>query len=110
MKSYRSLGGLLLASTMLFAPHAVAQDGAESSASADSGIALSIQPTYTDEIVVRGRNIPNPQRATSQVATFLGEDDLARTGDAEPLREAVRRVEAALGAQHPQMAMYAALL
>ena len=78
MKSYRSLGGMLFATTMLFAPNAVAQDGAEE----DSGIVLSIQPTYSDQIIVRGRNIPNPQRATSQVATFLGEEDLARTGDA----------------------------
>jgi len=28
-----------------------------------------------------GRNIPEPQRATSQVATFLNADDLKRTGD-----------------------------
>ncbi|GJL90715.1 TonB-dependent receptor domain-containing protein [Hyphococcus sp.] len=81
MKSYRSLGGMLFATTMLFAPHVVAQDGAEAGATTDSGIVLSIQPTYTDEIIVRGRNIPNPQRATSQVATFLGEEDLARAGD-----------------------------
>ncbi|NWG91211.1 MAG: TonB-dependent receptor [Parvularculaceae bacterium] len=34
-----------------------------------------------DEIVVRGQFIPEPQQATSQVATFLSAEDLARTGD-----------------------------
>ena len=35
---------------------------------------------------------------------------LARTNDDGPLREVVRRMEATLGAQHPQTAQYAALL
>jgi len=34
-----------------------------------------------DEIIVRGEYIPEPQRATSQVASFLSSEDLARTGD-----------------------------
>lgn len=34
-----------------------------------------------NEIVVRGRNIPQPMRTTSEVATFLSSADLARTGD-----------------------------
>jgi outer membrane receptor protein involved in Fe transport len=33
------------------------------------------------EIVVRGEFIPEPQQTTSQVASFLSADDLARTGD-----------------------------
>ncbi len=41
----------------------------------------NIIPEITDEIVVRGTNIPDPQRATAQVSTFLSADDLARTGD-----------------------------
>ena len=32
-------------------------------------------------VVVRGEFIPEPQRQTSQVATFLSSEDLARTGD-----------------------------
>lgn len=72
MKSFRSLGGMLLATTML-APlsSANAQDMSQPA------------PNYeiADEIIVRGVNIPEPQRATSQVATFLNADDLARTGD-----------------------------
>jgi outer membrane receptor protein involved in Fe transport len=41
--------------------------------------ALAQEPV--DEIVVVGRNIPEPQRATSQVASFLSDEDLKRTGD-----------------------------
>jgi TonB-dependent receptor len=36
----------------------------------------------TEVIVVRGEFIPEPQRETSQVATFLTDNDLARAGDA----------------------------
>jgi outer membrane receptor protein involved in Fe transport len=32
-------------------------------------------------VVIRGEFIPEPQRQTSQVATFLSSEDLARTGD-----------------------------
>ncbi|MCA8904158.1 MAG: hypothetical protein KDA43_04835, partial [Hyphomonas sp.] len=32
-------------------------------------------------VVVRGEFIPEPQRQTSQVASFLSSEDLARTGD-----------------------------
>lgn len=74
MKPYQTFGSALFASTMLIAPAALAQDE-------DAGSGVSIQPTYSDEIVVMGRNIPEPQRATSQVATFLNADDLKRTGD-----------------------------
>lgn len=72
MKSYRSLGGMLLATTML-AP----MSGASAQTTPEPGSDFEI----TDEIIVRGRNIPEPQRATSQVATFLNADDLKRTGD-----------------------------
>jgi len=66
MKSKLSLSSLLLLSTVLLSP----------------SLAVAQQPEpVADEIVVRGRNIPEPQRATAQVATFLSADDLARTGD-----------------------------
>ncbi|MEL7545362.1 MAG: TonB-dependent receptor [Pseudomonadota bacterium] len=35
-----------------------------------------------ETVVVRGQFIPEPQRETSQVASFLSEEDLARQGDA----------------------------
>ncbi|MBB5518763.1 TonB-dependent receptor domain-containing protein [Amphiplicatus metriothermophilus] len=74
MKSKHALNGLLLATTMLIAPiGAAAQDASET--------VLPTAPVFTDEIIVRGRNIPEPQRATSQVATFLSAEDLTRTGD-----------------------------
>ncbi|MEQ8935245.1 MAG: hypothetical protein RIE56_05585, partial [Amphiplicatus sp.] len=66
MKSKLSLSSLLLLSTVLLSP----------------SLAVAQQPEpVADEIVVRGRNIPEPQRATAQVATFLSADDLKRTGD-----------------------------
>ncbi|HBS33993.1 MAG TPA: TonB-dependent receptor, partial [Parvularcula sp.] len=64
-----------MTSTMLAAPTlAAAQDEAQPAAEIDTS-------SIGDEIVVRGRFIPEPQRATSQVATFLSKEDLARTGD-----------------------------
>jgi outer membrane receptor protein involved in Fe transport len=77
MKSYLKPGGMLLATTMLVSPLAANAQTTES----EQNPGLNIQPTVSDQIVVLGRNIPNPQRATSQVATFLNADDLARTGD-----------------------------
>ncbi len=65
-----SLQKFLLLTTFLFSPtFALAQtDPAEDS-------------TEDDEIVVLGRHIPEPMRETSEVTTFLSEQDLARTGD-----------------------------
>ncbi len=74
MKKLSKFGAALMASTILMSPSlAVAQEEVET-APADAAIP-------TDEIVVRGQFIPEPQRATSQVATFLSAEDLARTGD-----------------------------
>lgn len=39
-------------------------------------------PTRAETVVVRGRFIPEPMRTTSEVASFLSAEDLARTGDA----------------------------
>ncbi len=72
MKLHRSLRGALFAATML-APIS----GALAQGTSLPGPNFEI----TDEIIVRGVNIPDPQRATSQVATFLNAEDLARTGD-----------------------------
>ncbi len=75
MKPYHSLKSMLLASAMLL-PQLAANAHAQA-----TDPSTSIQPTITDQIVVLGRNIPEPQRATSQVSTFLSEEDLSRTGD-----------------------------
>jgi outer membrane receptor protein involved in Fe transport len=63
---------VLLATTMLSPTLAAAQDAAEPAPAS----------TQAETIVVRGQFIPNPQRATSQVATFLESADLERAGDA----------------------------
>ncbi|WP_026942755.1 TonB-dependent receptor domain-containing protein [Hellea balneolensis] len=39
--------------------------------------------TVEDEVVVTGTFIPTPQKATSQVASFLEPEDLARQGDSD---------------------------
>lgn len=76
MKSYRSLNSALLMSTMCLSPSlAFAQQPS------DTPIEQPAIDIPVDEIVVRGRFIPNSQRATAQVATFLNAEDLARTGD-----------------------------
>lgn len=76
---------VLLLTTMLFTPSlAVAQET----------VPPQPQPEATDEafpeedpfaeegeIVVLGRNIPQPMRETSEVATFLSAEDLSRQGD-----------------------------
>jgi TonB-dependent receptor len=61
---------LLLLTTMLFSPSiAMAQTEPEETFPEE------------EEIIVLGRNIPEPMRETSEVATFLSNADLARTGD-----------------------------
>ena len=66
----------LLLGTMLSAPtFAAAQDSSEP----------------IDEIVVRGQNIPDPQRATSEVVSVLSAEDLARSGD-DTAAEALKRL------------------
>lgn len=72
MTSKHALIRLLLATTALLTPLAAA---------AQEERTTTVAPQISDEIVVRGRNIPEPQRATSQVASFLSAEDLKRTGD-----------------------------
>ncbi len=73
MKPLNSLQKLLLLTSMLISP---------SLALAQTQRPASAEEAYAeDEIVVLGSNIPEPMRATSEVVTFLGAEDLARTGD-----------------------------
>ena len=77
MKFTRSpLGLFLLATTALFAPHALAQE-------APVAPAQPADQQAADVIVVQGRFIPEPLQETSEVAAFLSEEDLARTGDSD---------------------------
>ena len=79
-----SLSGLLLATTAMIAPGlAFAQDvPAEDPQD---------QATTVEEIVVLGRFIPEPLRETSEVAAFLTDEDIQRTGDSNAA-EALTRV------------------
>jgi outer membrane receptor protein involved in Fe transport len=77
MKSLRSLNRFLLLTTMLFAPSLAL---AQTPPPPEEEPAATAEGTE-DEIVVLGRNIPQPMRQTSEVATFLSAADLERQGD-----------------------------
>ncbi len=78
MKISLSLSAMLLATTALLAPQtAFAQtEGSE---------------TEVEELVVRGRYIPDVMRETAEVATILTADDLQRQGD-DTAAEALTRL------------------
>ena len=83
MKTFApTLGGLLLASTALVAPQTVL---------AQTAPAAQDAPTEVEEIVVLGANIPSPMRETSEVVSYLSEEDLKRQGD-DNAAEALTRV------------------
>lgn len=78
MTSPRSLGlAGLLASTILTSPVlAWAQTPGAQAVDQD-------QPVTIDEIVVRGRNVPDVKRETSEVANILTAEDIRRAGDSD---------------------------
>ncbi len=94
MNSIRmSLGGLLLATSALVAPQALAQTTpqqppVEQTPAAQADPAL--EETSLDEIVVLGRNIPEPNKESPEVAAFLTAEDLQRTGDSNAAEALVR--------------------
>lgn len=94
MISHRTLGlAGLLASTLLTAPaRAWAQSApaAQPTLPAD-GEAQQNEPATVDDIIVRGRFVPDVKRETAAVANLLTEEDIARTGDSE-IGEALSRV------------------
>lgn len=75
-----TLSGVLLASSALIAPGlALAQSQPMDAAPAAE--APAVQTSTVDEVVVLGRYIPEPNRESSEVAAFLTNEDLQRTGD-----------------------------
>lgn len=85
-----TLGRVLLATSALGASvmlpgHALAQSVyAETPAAAASEPVSPDQdmgPAQLGDIYVRGKNIPTPNRASAEVAAFLTQEDLQRTGD-----------------------------
>ena len=89
---------MLLLSSALVAPAALAQDaepagssadatppadGAADPASADEEVDISIPGGADQEIVVTGRFTPNVVRATPEVVSVLSSADIARTGEGD---------------------------
>lgn len=74
MKPVSVFSGALLATSMLVAPAALAQQ---------TEPAPQPQPQAEDVVTVRGQYIPEPQRRTAQVASFVTLEDLDRTGDGD---------------------------
>lgn len=89
-----SLAGALMATSALILPSlAMAQTTPLPAASqpAEQAPVVQDEPATIDEIVVLGRNIPEPNRQSSEVAAFLTAEDLQRTGDSTAA-EALTRV------------------
>lgn len=77
MNSIKFMRNALLASSVLLAPSA-----AHALQAADETPDAAPQQT-DDVIVVRYQFVPEPQRRTSQVASFLSAEDLERVGDSD---------------------------
>lgn len=73
-KVSRPLTGLLLCTTALFAP-------ALAMAQAPAAQAEPAQEAEVDEVVIRGKFIPEVMRETSEVASIVTAEDLVRQGD-----------------------------
>jgi outer membrane receptor protein involved in Fe transport len=93
MTKRASLVTSLFLSTALFSPAALAQttadDVAEQPDSTDDvpeeeDVDISTPGgEFSGEIIVRGKFIPNPIRATSEVVSVLGEEEIARAADGD---------------------------
>jgi len=74
---------LSTALTLALAPAVSAQEQTEDTTTETTDTVEAVQEERTlQTVVVRGAFIPEPQRETSQVASFLSEEDLIRQGDA----------------------------
>ncbi len=95
MKNTTAFGSLLLLTTLLVSPQALAQTSAatppqdqaeetpDQAAEPDVEISAPGAGGMGDEIVVIGRNIPNIIKATPQVVSVLSAEDIARTGEGD---------------------------
>lgn len=79
-----TLTGLLLATSALIAPGTAAAQS-QPALNPDLQIQTALpepdDASQLGEVVVLGRNIPEPNRESSEVAAFLTQEDLERTGD-----------------------------
>ena len=81
----RHLSAFLLATSALIAPAALAQQTPAMPQESDAAPSLEEPPASdesqeTDFIVVQGQFIPEPLQVTAEVAAFLTEEDLQRSG------------------------------
>ncbi len=92
MTKRASLITSLFLSTALFSPAALAQDAADDTAAQpdqdddapEEDVDISAPGgDFSGEIIVRGKFIPNPIRATSEVVSVLGEEEIARAADGD---------------------------
>ena len=101
MRTIAAFGGMLLLTTALTAPAALAQEVVEAPTVAEETgpepveeeieISAPGVPSAAAEIVVVGRNIPNAIRRTPEVISVLSADDIARTGEGD-IAGALQRV------------------
>lgn len=80
IKFNTALGALLGTTALTIVPSAMAQDAPAIDTS-----------SIGDEIIVRGTNIPDEKRATSEISAVLDEASFQRTGDSD-IASALRRV------------------
>jgi outer membrane receptor for ferrienterochelin and colicin len=73
---HRPLVGLLLCTTALLAPGLV-----HAQAASQSGASQAAAENEVEEVVVRGKYIPEVMRETSEVASIVTAEDLVRQGD-----------------------------
>ncbi|ODU21446.1 MAG: TonB-dependent receptor [Sphingomonas sp. SCN 67-18] len=82
-----TLGGVLLISTALVSPAALAQTAAPvltaAAATADAADAADAAVDDAADIVVIGKNIPDAIRATPEVVSVLSAGEIARTGEGD---------------------------
>jgi outer membrane receptor protein involved in Fe transport len=89
MKKSTAFGSLLLLTSQLVAPQALAQAAQDSAAEAapqdEEEVEISAPGAgdTSDEIVVIGRNFPNVIKVTPQVVSVLSNADIARTGEGD---------------------------
>lgn len=82
MKTSLIRGSLLLITTALIAPAAIAQTISDQASTTPVVLAMA-DDAAVDEIIVLGRNIPEPIRATAEVVSVLSSADIQRTGDGD---------------------------
>lgn len=91
MKSKRGLAATLLLGASALATAAYAQEAPPPPPPPAEDATAAAEGDEVQEIVVRGVNIPDEKRATSEIASLIDEESFQRTGDSD-IAEALGRV------------------